>query len=177
MRSRTLPKTLLVVGLAIPTGGLLAQTPTPRPAPCSAPEYRQFDFWVGNWNVYSPDGQLQGTNDVTREYEGCVVQEHWIATVPPAQRGSSFNTWSPGARHWHQTWVDSTGGFLLLDGEFKDGVMTLAGDTPDPKGGAARDRIAWSKLPGGKVRQLWERSKDGGKTWSLVFDGTYVPKK
>jgi hypothetical protein len=27
----------------------------PQPAACTAPEYRQFDFWVGDWNTYDAD--------------------------------------------------------------------------------------------------------------------------
>jgi hypothetical protein len=149
----------------------------PTPPPCTAPEYRQFDFWIGDWNVYDPKGVLEGTNDVTREYDGCVVQEHWVATGPPPQRGSSFNTWSPASQRWHQTWVDSTGGLLVLEGGLRDGVMTLAGDTRDRGGVAVRNRIAWSILDDGRVRQFWERTRDGGKTWTVVFEGTYVKKK
>ena len=152
-----------------------APTPAP-PAPCTAPEYRQFDFWVGNWEVRDPGGNVVGTNRITREYGGCVVQEHWEARGPKHQTGSSFNTYSVPGRHWHQTWVDSTGGFLLLDGGFSDGKMVLAGEMPGRQGGTVRHRIAFTPQPGGTVRQLWESSRDGGATWSVAFDGTYVRK-
>jgi len=151
--------------------------PTPPPAACAAPEFRQFDFWLGDWNVHDATGALAGTNLVTRELDGCVVQEHWVAAGTPPQRGSSFNTWVPGTRKWHQTWVDSTGGFLLLDGEMKDGVMTLGGETTGRDGRIVRHRIAWSVRPAGGIRQLWEQSRDGGQTWRVAFDGTYVRKK
>ena len=151
-------------------------TPPP-PAACAAPEFRQFDFWLGDWNVYDATGALAGTNLVTRELDGCVLQEHWVAAGTLPQQGSSFNTWSPAARKWHQTWVDSTGGFLLLDGELQGGVMTLRGDTRAGDGGLVQHRIAWTPLPDGRVRQLWERSRDQGRTWAVVFDGTYVRKK
>lgn len=72
--------------------------------------------------------------------------------------------------------MDSTGGFLLLDGELKDGVMTLFGDMP-ARNGTVRHRIAWSVLPDDRVRQLWETSRDGGKSWAVTFDGTYVRRK
>ena len=167
---------LCVALLNGPLQGRDTPSPSPAPPPCATPEYHQFDFWIGVWKVYGPDGSLAGTNEVTRELDGCVLEEHWVAAGPPPQRGSSFNTWSPAARRWHQTWVDSTGGFLLLDGELKDGVMTLSGEMPARTGGALRHRIAWSVLRGGRVRQLWERSRDGGQTWTTVFDGTYIRK-
>jgi hypothetical protein len=169
---------LATVGLAVAPVPARSQAPPPSPAPspqpCTAPEYRQFDFWLGAWNVYGPDGSLAGTNEITSEFDGCVLQEHWAASPPPPQRGSSFNTWSPANRKWHQTWVDSTGGFLLLDGEFRDGTMVLAGEMPARDGGRINHRITWSQLPGGRVRQFWESSRDDGKTWRVVFDGIYV---
>jgi hypothetical protein len=157
-----------------------AQSPAPTPAgppPCTAPEYRQFDFWLGNWDVKDPQGAVVGTNRITREYDGCVLQEHWEARGPRKQTGSSFNTWSAPAQKWHQTWVDSTGGFLLLDGGLVEGKMVLFGEAPARVGGGRlRHRITWSPLPGGTVRQVWESSRDEGKTWTVAFDGLYVRK-
>jgi hypothetical protein len=34
---------------------LAASAQTPPPAPCSAPESRQFDFWIGDWDVFTPE--------------------------------------------------------------------------------------------------------------------------
>jgi hypothetical protein len=146
-------------------------------APCGAAEYRQFDFWAGNWDVKDPSGQVVGTNRITREYDGCVLQEHWVALGPQKQTGSSFNTYSPPVKRWHQTWVDSTGGFLLLDGAMADKSMVLTGEMPARKGtGMVQHRIAFTPNANGTVRQLWEVSRDGGRTWAVNFDGTYVRK-
>jgi hypothetical protein len=151
--------------------------PPPAPRPCIAPEYRQFDFWVGHWDVKDAQGTVVGTNRITREYEGCVLQEHWEARGPQKQTGSSFNTWSAAAGKWHQTWVDSTGGFLLVEGGLVDGKMVLAGEMPSRVGGGrVRHRITFSPSPAGTVRQLWESSRDAGTTWTVVFDGLYVRK-
>jgi hypothetical protein len=174
----------LVVIMAVIGSAASAQSPSPSPSPsvspfvspCLAPEYRQFDFWVGDWDVLDPKGNVVGTNDITREYDGCVVQEHWVARGPQEQRGSSFNTYDPGTKQWHQTWVDSTGGFLLLDGAFTDGRMVLEGEMRNRRG-LLKHRIAWTPLDGGRVRQFWETSADGGKTWNVAFDGTYVRAK
>jgi hypothetical protein len=37
-------------------------------------------------------------------------------------------------------------------------------------------RITWTPVAAGQVRQLWEASRDGGGTWSVVFDGKYARK-
>ncbi len=163
---------------------LTAQSPSPSPPiapaappPCTAPEYRQFDFWLGNWDVKDASGTIVGTNRITREYEGCVLQEHWEARGPQKQIGSSFNTYIPQSKTWHQTWVDSTGGFLLLDGALVSGKMVLLGEMPARSGaGRVRHRITWTPLPAGTVRQYWETSRDGGATWASNFDGLYVRK-
>ncbi len=56
MRSSAFAAHLLVAVLlarsAVATPDLPAQTP-PAPPRCDTPEFRQFDFWVGDWNVTS----------------------------------------------------------------------------------------------------------------------------
>ena len=150
-----------------------AASPSPVAPPCRAPEYRQFDFWLGDWDVLDPSGKLVGTNSITREYDGCVLQEHWEARGPQKQTGSSFNTYHAAAGKWHQTWVDSTGGFLLLDGGLDGESMVLTGEMLGRRG-LLQHRIRFTPMPGGRVRQFWESSPDGGKTWNVAFDGTYV---
>jgi len=152
--------------------GALADTPASPPPPCSSPEHRQFDFWVGDWEVRDPQGQLQGANLITKEFGGCVIQEHWAG---PGMSGGSFNIYAASTGRWHQSWVDTNGTLLLLDGSFKDGKMQLAGE--GMRGGKKTwHRISWEPKSGGTVRQLWEVSSDGS-TWSVAFDGLYEKKK
>lgn len=145
------------------------------PAPCSAAPYRQFDFWVGNWTVTQRgSGKLAGANNVTREYGGCVVMEHW--TGARGLRGSSFNVYDAGRRSWHQTWVDDRGTLLLLDGGIRSGSMVLQGDSTGSDGKTTVNRITWTPLPNGTVRQHWTISTNNGKTWTDAFDGIYKRK-
>ena len=144
------------------------------PKACSAPEFRQFDFWVGNWKVTDrATGQAAGTNDITREFGGCVVQEHWIDTQ--GSHGSSFNIYDPKTKAWHQAWVDDNGLYLDLSGHFAHGAMVLSGSRPGKGGRPAIDRITWTKQADGSVRQFWQSSADGGVTWKTSFDGIYRP--
>jgi hypothetical protein len=46
----------------------------------------------------------------------------------------------------------------------------------DKPGQQVMQRISWTPGPDGSVRQLWETSADGGKTWETAFDGKYVKK-
>lgn len=145
------------------------------PAPCTKPVYRQFDFWVGHWDVLNQDGKFVGTNRIERVGD-CFLQENWVA-ASGGYTGRSLNSVGLDGR-WHQTWTDTSGLRLELTGGLIGGAMVMEGDTPsrDPKQETpTRNRISWSPQDEGVVRQLWEVSTDGGKTWGTSFDGRYHP--
>ncbi len=146
---------------------------TPAPKPCSSPEYRQFDFWLGDWDV-TEAGKPAGTNRITAILGGCAIREEWKGVSGLA--GTSLNMWDSAKRRWTQTWVDDKGNVLLLTGGRQGPKMVLEGEKPQGQG-TVRNRITWSPLEGGHVRQLWETSTDGGKTWEKAFDGDYRPRK
>lgn len=140
-------------------------------APCDAPEHRQFDFWLGTWAVHTPDGKLAGVNRIEREYGGCVLHERY--STERDYRGESLNAYDAGRRVWHQTWVDSQGTLLLLEGGLRDGSMVLEGQTAAPDGQVTRHRITWTPGADGSVRQHWETAGADGR-WSTAFDGRYT---
>ena len=149
--------------------------PPPLPA-CDTAEHRQFDFWIGDWEVTS-DGQPAGTNLVHEILNGCVLKENWQGSGPGGVSGTSFNIYDKATGRWHQTWVDSTGSLLQLDGGLTDGVMILSGQQPARSGkGISLHRISWTPSPDGTVRQLWEASTDDGGNWTVLFDGVYTRK-
>lgn len=142
-------------------------------AVCSDEAYRQFDFWLGIWEVTDPDGKVVGTNTIEGAYDGCLIQERWQGRG--GMTGTSLNTFQLQTRKWHQTWVDNRGGFLLLSGEFHEGSMVMSGEMPDERG-IATHRITWTPVAPDRVRQLWEVARDAGTTWEVVFDGLYTRK-
>jgi hypothetical protein len=146
---------------------------TPAPKPCSSPEYRQFDFWLGDWDV-TEAGKPAGVNRITSILGGCAVREEWKGAS--GLTGTSLNMWDSAKKQWSQTWVDDKGNVLLLTGGRQGPKMVLEGEKPQGKG-TVRSRITWTPVAGGHVRQLWESSTDGGKTWTKEFDGDYAPKK
>jgi len=159
--------------LVVSVFSLGAHAQDAKPAPCSAPEHRQFDFWLGDWEVRGPAGKVAGHNTITSAHGGCVVFENWKGAG--GVTGSSFNIYDAERRKWHQTWVDNSGGLLELEGEFANGKMVLASapGAATKRGPEAINRITWQLLPDGRVRQLWETSPDAGKTWKTAFDGYY----
>jgi len=168
-------KTLFLILLLVPLS-LTAQEGgqgTAASRPCSAPEYRQFDFWIGDWEV-TAGGQTAGTNSIHRVHGGCALQENWQGSGAGGISGSSFNIYDQGTGQWHQTWVDANGTLLQLDGALVDGSMVLSGSRPATNGGTALHRISWTPNEDGSVRQLWETSLDDGSSWTVLFDGLYV---
>ena len=149
-----------------------AQSPA-APRACTRPEHRQFDFWIGEWDVTLPNGSRAGTNRIRAINGGCALQEEW--TGAGGSTGTSLNAFDTNTGRWHQTWVGSDGVVLLLDGALRDGAMELSGVTTRADGTKTQHRIRWTPLGGtpATVRQLWESSTDGGKTWTTAFDGRY----
>ncbi len=103
------------LSLIVAAGDPPAATPKPSPPrpqkACAATEFRQFDFWLGDWKVTDPKGDVAGTNRITLEMDGCVLHEHWVGSK--GGNGESFNIYDGATKQWHQTWVDN-GGTLLL---------------------------------------------------------------
>jgi hypothetical protein len=167
----------VATGLCVPAfvaGGQSSSGTTAASPSCSRPEHRQFDFWVGEWDVTTADGRRAGTNRIRPIDGGCALREEWQGAG--GGTGTSLNIFDATTGRWHQTWVGSDGLLLQLDGGMKDGSMELAGSTVGANGARTLHRIRWTPLGGqpARVRQLWESSTDGGRTWSVAFDGTYA---
>lgn len=137
---------------------------------CQKDEHRQFDFWLGQWQVVRDDGQLAGSNQITKGYNGCVIKERYQAGS--GFHGESVNIFDVTTGRWHQTWVDSSGLLLQLQGGWEDGEMVLQGDRQNLQGVKIQDKITWRVNGDGSVRQLWQ-SKVAGGDWQITFDGHY----
>jgi hypothetical protein len=139
--------------------------------PQSTDPAHAFDFWVGEWDVFGPQGSQVGTNSITALFGTGMLAEHWHGNG--GVEGRSLNAWDESRSCWHQTWMDSTGGVLLLDGGTVGDSMVMEGRAPagDPAV-LERQRITWTP-EGDEVRQVWETSADDGQTWKTAFDGLY----
>lgn len=140
--------------------------------PCNTPEFRQFDFWIGEWNVESiaAPGKIS-RNRITRINGGCTLLEEYA--TPIGYEGTSLNFYDAARKVWHQTWIDNQGGALFLEGGLQGDEMVMA-TTTDAR---AISRITWTPLEDGRVRQHWQSTADGGKTWATVFDGYYSKRQ
>lgn len=148
-----------------------ASAPAAAPPACSAAEHRQFDFWLGRWEVFGPAGRRAGINHIERVHGGCVLRERY--ETGRGYSGESLNIYDAGRKVWHQTWADSGGLLLMLEGGLREGVMVMEGRTTAADGQVTRHRITWSPNADGSVRQHWQTAPATGD-WSTAFDGRYV---
>lgn len=141
-------------------------------------ENRQFDFWLGEWEVSTTQGEIPaGTSKIESILEDCVIQENWKSLNSPYS-GKSYNIYDQGLKRWEQYWVDNVGGNIFFHGELlKDGVMDYwTDDIPQSSGPSLRRHLQFIPMGPDKVRQFSRGSTDGGKTWNVEYDFTYVRK-
>lgn len=155
---------------------LATSPPAPPPPACTAPEHRQFDFWIGQWEVWGgAEGKtLLGRNRIAQEAGGCALHEHWQGARGIS--GMSLSAWDAQRRAWTQFWVGGDGLVLRLQGGLEGGAMVMRGELPSAAGGVQQQRITWTPQEDGSVEQRWETSDDGGKTWAVSFLGRYARK-
>lgn len=143
-----------------------------RPSGCTNAESRQFDFWLGEWDV-SPTGKdfNIGENSITLHARGCVVLETWRPFAGAS--GMSINTWDPVDQMWHQEFVSAGARRTPYAGRFADGVMTLDTLSAPPAGSPPgfKRRMRFQKIDDNTVRQWGEAFRDG--KWSVTWDLTY----
>jgi hypothetical protein len=148
----------------------LNRTPC-RPSDTASP-YREFDFFIGDWDVEDKAGNPVGTSHVERILGGCVLLETWRGSG--GGEGRSESSYNPGLRHWQQYWTDGQGLPIFFSGHMEEGELRLQADSATRNGAQVMRRATFSRTPAGGVRQLNEASDDRGRTWHTDFDFTYL---
>jgi hypothetical protein len=150
--------------------------------PCTSdPVYRQFDFWIGEWEVYAKNGKKAGDSKIELILDSCIILENWKSASSRNglyYSGKSFNTYNSATKQWQQTWVDNMGGTTeFLEGYYENNKMILrtkpfqvAQDT------LAVRKLTFYNLGPNKVRQHSEISKDNEATWTTEYDLEYRRK-
>ncbi len=146
-------------------------------APCaSGPEYRQFDFWIGEWDVVTTQGQQPvGSSSIQLILGKCVIFENWTGGAGGV--GKSFNIYNANTKKWEQIWVDSSGGLMKFEGVLNNNILDYYGDAFAPNGAPSKRHLQFFNQGPDKVRQFSQMSTDGGKTWTVEYDFTYLRKK
>lgn len=147
-----------------------------RPAGCNSAQQRQFDFWIGEWDV-SPTGSptmVVGESTISRSAQGCVIEEYWRPYR--GAEGHSLNGFDAADGHWHQYYLDATGRQTLYRGDLRDGVMymdNVSGAGPGVVAGT-RARMNFRALDANTVRQWGENLDAATNAWVVTWDLTYT---
>ena len=158
------------------TGAEPAEAPEASASPCEQDKrFREFDFWVGDWEVHDGAGTLVGENAITSEESGCVLVERWQGVK--GSSGMSINYLDRVTDEWVQSWHAAGGYQIDIRGGLTDNGMLLRGTIHYiGSGQTAPFRGLWTPLPDGRVRQFFEQSNDDGATWEPWFEGFYTRK-
>ncbi|MEZ5894905.1 MAG: hypothetical protein R3C40_06430 [Parvularculaceae bacterium] len=155
-----------------PLSGAGAQSAAPPPRPgCDAEIYRAFDFWVGEWEVFSPDGKRAGDNSITIEEDGCLLIERWRGAQ--GGTGQSYNFYDPGMEKWRQVWVARSGTIDYAGALNDDGAMVLEGEIANRNGKTAPFKGTWTLQDDGSVRQQFQQFNAETGHWDDWFIGIY----
>lgn len=157
---------------------------TNRAMPCLVHEQsRQFDFWIGEWDVY-PNGVnlIVGQSKIEVASGGCMILENWTAVGQVPNTGKSMNYVNANTGKWEQFWLGS-GGITptnpqkFVNGEYRDGAMRFDFEQTTSQGVKQTGRFIFFNEGPNQVRQFNEVSSDGGKTWTTQYDLVYKRKK
>lgn len=164
---------LAVTALALGPRAEAQNAPAPAAsAKCAAAEYRQLDFWRGQWSVFdTAKGYPVGTSRIEPVMSGCAIRESYEAPTAPggAYSGTSYSSYDRKDGKWHQFYVDVNGNATWYTGGMQGSDMVLEA----PARGGALQRMTYHPLAGGAVEQIGLISTDGGTSWKPGYDYTY----
>ena len=141
--------------------------------PCMySAEARQFDFFVGEWDAFNPQGRMDGTSVIQRIANGCGILENWKGAI--GGEGKSLNFYDPQLGKWFEYWVGANGAPLRFSGIYQGGALRFEGEPSTQNGKKIITRLTFFNIDTNTVRQLAEQSDDGGKTWTVNYDYKYV---
>lgn len=146
-----------------------------RPPGCTGAEYRQFDFWLGQWDV-SPTGSadvIVAESSITATDQGCVIIEEWRPFG--GAHGHSINIYDATEHRWRQTWADATGRRTEYGGTLDpNGVLRFDNlSPPDNEPPPGRRRMNYQRIDADTVRQWGELFDAHTQAWTIEWDFTY----
>jgi hypothetical protein len=172
-------KEFLALTLLLAAGQAIANpaAATPPSPHCSAAEYHQLDYWIGDWDTFetdAPGGASEARARVEPIAQGCAIHE--LYEQNDGLIGDSILSYDPVRKQWQQTWVTNRGSIMVIHGTVKDGALVLEGEVHLKDGKSVMQRITWKAQDKG-VRESAVLSKDGGKTWTPAFDVLFLKRK
>lgn len=136
---------------------------------------RQFDFWLGDWNVTYPGASVPSSSKVSLDLGQCLLVESWDGGR--GHSGKNMFAYSLDDKRWHGMFADNEGRVHVFEGKVAPGAAEFFGPGTAADGQAVLNRIRVVRVGDNEVQQTWEKSSDQGATWTTVFRGDYSRKK
>ncbi len=134
------------------------------------------DFWVGDWSATWPgkpgQAEVRGTNTIRKILGDCVIEENFAG---PGLEGKSVSTFNLRSGRWQQTWVDNGGGYLDFVGG-TEGANFVFSREFTASGKKIMQRMVFKNIQQNSFDWSWEKSDDGGKSWTVLWPIHYVRK-
>jgi hypothetical protein len=140
------------------------------------PDNRALDFWLGEWTIAAPGGSTNATSTVTLELDKCMVVERWDGGR--GHTGENLFAYSADDKSWHGMFADNEGRVhVFVDSKVAPGSAEFSGPSRGQQEEAILNRVTIHRVGDDRVEQVWQKSSDGGKTWTAVFRGEYTRKQ
>lgn len=155
-------------------------------ANCADKNFKEFDFWLGEWEIKQKILKADGTwfeskaeTKVSKILDGCAVQENWEGEVfffwegmnqPEKIKALSVRFFDAKTQKWTINWMDTRSPkFSVFEGDFNYGKGELFRSLKDENGSETVLRITFSDIKADSVHWDLAFSKDGGKTFTMLW--------
>jgi len=135
--------------------------------------YQRLSFWIGDWEVVDSAGAHYATQKVRAALDDCAITAEWTGRV--GDRGLNVSAFDRQTGEWRQMYasnqVPGPSGVSLRRSDpayTGPGVRFIPLVEPPPDK-LTRSRVTIMPMSEHRVMQLFEDSKDGGKTWYVIF--------
>lgn len=155
---------VLFIGTTFPVGAQMAQPAVPAGLPAAA---REFDFWLGSWDLVLGGGAGPATNNITSfGIDGGIALLEDYRQGP--YRGTSVSYYSPREGRWRQLWLDNMNGLLEFAGGVQGNRFVISGRV-----GTTHTRLVYSNITDRSMDQSYDVSPDG-VNWQVSFSARYT---
>ncbi len=174
---------LMCLSLVFGCGSVLADS-----SRCDAPEARQFDFWIGEWDVSNRQANPAAPSNSTlyatgsaelRVYpvaDGCGLVEHWEGNLGWGRvLGFSLRAYDPRTDSWSilLNWPAPNSGtpatFSTFEGGFRHGRGEFFNSIVGADGNVTKSRFTFSDISSNRYRWDGASSTDDGLTWKTTW--------
>lgn len=132
--------------------------------------FNDFDFVLGNWDFYAPDGTKIGEQTYTKREDGHLILEEW--KLSSGQTGLGMTFVDPKTGLWRQVWMSPMYHIDYSGSLDENGAMVLEGILyPNNGDKSSPIRGIWTKQADGSVKQDFFVLNDKTNTWEVLFAG------